>query len=148
MKSRGIFLLFLFIATTTVLATDIKWKGTTNGSRDPAKTAPKSQKYWDENNIERPDYAKTDAEIAAERGESSPSSKNWIGLIIICCGVAAAYHKSQSAGGSRLGSTSTGTSASPWTMPTGTETAEDRERARFARLARFEALAVQPEKND
>ena len=28
---------------------------------------PRSQKYWDENNIERPDYAKTDAELLKER---------------------------------------------------------------------------------
>ena len=34
-----------------------------------AHYAPRSQKYWDEHNIERPDYAKTDAEIMAERGE-------------------------------------------------------------------------------
>ena len=40
-----------------------------------AHYAPRSQKYWDENNIERPDYAKTDAEIMAERGERIGSSK-------------------------------------------------------------------------
>ena len=40
-----------------------------------AHYAPRSQKYWDEHNIERPDYAKTDAEIMAERGERIGSSK-------------------------------------------------------------------------
>eukprot|EP00985_Skeletonema_marinoi_P000321 scaffold115_cov169-Skeletonema_marinoi.AAC.2 len=40
-----------------------------------AHYAPRSQKYWDEHNIERPDYAKTDAEIMAERGEQIGSSK-------------------------------------------------------------------------
>lgn len=40
-----------------------------------AHYAPRSQKYWDENNIERPDYAKTDAEIMAERGERIGTSK-------------------------------------------------------------------------
>mmetsp|Transcript_31490 Transcript_31490/g.63517 ORF Transcript_31490/g.63517 Transcript_31490/m.63517 type:complete len:164 (+) Transcript_31490:123-614(+) len=40
-----------------------------------AHYAPRSQKYWDEHNIERPDYAKTDAEILAERGEQIGSSK-------------------------------------------------------------------------
>ena len=40
-----------------------------------AHYAPRSQKYWDENNIERPDYAKTDAEIMSERGERIESSK-------------------------------------------------------------------------
>ena len=29
--------------------------------------APRSQKYWDEHGIERPDYAKTDAVIAVKR---------------------------------------------------------------------------------
>ncbi|KAL7500044.1 hypothetical protein ACHAWT_009915 [Skeletonema menzelii] len=40
-----------------------------------AHYAPRSQKYWDEHNIERPDYAKTDAEIMAERGERIGSNK-------------------------------------------------------------------------
>jgi len=40
-----------------------------------AHYAPRSQKYWDEHNIERPDYAKTDAEIMAERGEKMGASK-------------------------------------------------------------------------
>lgn len=47
-----------------------------------AHYAPRSQKYWDEHNIERPDYAKTDAEIMAERGERIGSNKLLsIGLI-------------------------------------------------------------------
>ena len=44
----------------------------TPGKDDPknaAHTAPRSQKYWDDHGIERPDYAKTDAEIAQEKGE-------------------------------------------------------------------------------
>jgi len=40
-----------------------------------AHYAPRSQKYWDEHNIEHPDYAKTDAEIMAERGERIGTSK-------------------------------------------------------------------------
>lgn len=40
-----------------------------------AHYAPRSQKYWDEHNIERPDYAKTDAEIMAEKRERIGSSK-------------------------------------------------------------------------
>ena len=35
--------------------------------KETAATAPRSQKYWDENGIERPDYAKTDYELARER---------------------------------------------------------------------------------
>lgn len=59
-----------------VKAADVQWKGNENISPEhkAAHEAPRSQKYWDENNIKRPDYAKTDAEIAAdkrERGEGS-----------------------------------------------------------------------------
>jgi hypothetical protein len=55
-------------------ATSIKWtpaddsNGGSGGDGKPnAATAPKSQRYWDEHGIERPDYAKTDAEVARER---------------------------------------------------------------------------------
>jgi hypothetical protein len=58
-------------------ATEVKWTASTtaaldaNGQRlkETAATAPRSQKYWDEHNIERPDYAKTDAELAHEKNE-------------------------------------------------------------------------------
>jgi hypothetical protein len=60
-------------------ATEVKWTASTttaaaldaNGQRlkETAATAPRSQKYWDEHNIERPDYAKTDAELAHEKYE-------------------------------------------------------------------------------
>jgi hypothetical protein len=50
-------------------ATDITWHANVEdaGTNDPAKTAPKSQRYWDENNIEKPDYAYTDAEHRARK---------------------------------------------------------------------------------
>jgi hypothetical protein len=50
---------FLFLANTIdlALATNVKWTaGDTNGHA--AATAPRSQKYWNDHNIERPDYAK------------------------------------------------------------------------------------------
>lgn len=64
-----VFIFHVMMSSSNTHATNVKWTsanehGTVN---DPAKTAPKSQKYWDEHNIERPDYAKTDAEIMAER---------------------------------------------------------------------------------
>jgi len=46
-------------------STKIKWTG--NDSGPEASKVPRSQKYWDENNIQRPDYAKTDAELMQER---------------------------------------------------------------------------------
>lgn len=65
------FLLLLLVAFVlpSIQGTEIKW---TAGStkNDPAATAPRSQKYWDEHGIKRPDYAKTDAELAAERRQN------------------------------------------------------------------------------
>ena len=51
------------------------WNQNIQEKHKEAHYAPRSQKYWDEHNIERPDYAKTDAEIMAERGEKIGSSK-------------------------------------------------------------------------
>jgi hypothetical protein len=52
-----------------VQATKVTWTGNDNilPEQMAAHNAPRSQKYWDEHGIERPDYAKTDKEIAAER---------------------------------------------------------------------------------
>lgn len=47
--------------------TNVKWTANQDPNAPLAAKVPRSQKYWDDNNIERPDYAKTDAEIAAER---------------------------------------------------------------------------------
>ena len=71
----------------SVNATQVNWSG--NRNVDPkhkaAHDAPRSQKYWDENNIERPDYAKTDAEIAAERQQNGDRSSwyTWWGSFMI-----------------------------------------------------------------
>ena len=59
----------------TASATSIKWTPADDTKRDAnadsdkpnAATAPRSQRYWDEHGIERPEYAKTDAEVAQER---------------------------------------------------------------------------------
>ena len=62
-----LFLLLLISAHST--ATEIRWiPGDDPNDNDPAKTAPKSQKYWDEHNIPKPDYAKTDLEFAEDQG--------------------------------------------------------------------------------
>jgi hypothetical protein len=60
-----------------VYGTQIKFTTNENiqDNHKDAHYAPRSQKYWDENNIERPDYAKTDAEIMAEKGQHIGSSK-------------------------------------------------------------------------
>jgi len=58
-----------------VEATKVTWTGNDGvlPEHEDAHNAPRSQKYWDEHGIRRPDYAKTDAEIAAERRRGSSS---------------------------------------------------------------------------
>ena len=56
-------------SSSFVGATKVTWRGNEDVSPEhaDAHNAPRSQRYWDEHGITRPDYAKTDAEIAAER---------------------------------------------------------------------------------
>jgi hypothetical protein len=49
----------------SVICTKITWTG--NPDAPEASKVPRSQKYWDEHNVQRPDYAKTDSELAQER---------------------------------------------------------------------------------
>ncbi|GAX11410.1 hypothetical protein FisN_22Lh087 [Fistulifera solaris] len=114
---------FLF---ETVQGTEIKWKGTSQDG-DPAKTAPKSQRYWDQHNIARPDYAKTDAEIATERGDANYPA---IVILILIFVISAVYFFRMKHNGQRLGGTNG--ILSPFSQRM------DEERAREARLARFE----------
>lgn len=106
-------------------ATEVKWSAGDHDEKNAAHTAPKSQKYWDEHGIKRPDYAKTDAEIAQERGDSSGGGVlKWLLAIPIVC--AAGYHFYLRMGGHKLGGTS----------HLFRRTSE--EEARQARLAKFE----------
>ena len=138
-------------------ATSIKWTPadeTKNGDNKPnaAATAPKSQRYWDEHGIERPDYAKTDAEVARERAakykDGIKSATETLGgkLIVGVTIVALSYLYLVRAGkivafwdkGSfRLGGSSdqgrSGYASSFASSPTAS-----REEARNARLARFD----------
>ena len=63
--SNFIAILAVVFCVSNVSATSIKWTG--NSDKSEAATAPRSQRYWDEHNIERPDYAKTDAEVRSEQ---------------------------------------------------------------------------------
>jgi hypothetical protein len=58
----------LLIIVASAEATEITWhrNNDNHDNSDPAKSAPKSQKYWDEHNIQLPEYAKTDEEVWAE----------------------------------------------------------------------------------
>lgn len=87
--------------------TQVKWTaGNSKHKDDPAATAPRSQKYWDENNIKRPDYAKTDYELGVERGggianSASSFSPFWI-LLIVVAAAFVGYQKWQNQAGERL----------------------------------------------
>lgn len=50
-----------------VHGTRVEWIGNHDPNAPEASKVPRSQKYWDKHNIERPDYAKTDAEIMREK---------------------------------------------------------------------------------
>jgi hypothetical protein len=82
---------------TVCASTNIKWTPASDATRkdgkETAATAPRSRNYWIENNIEIPDYAKTDAELALERGEGgvgggvSPSTKMLLAFIVLSAAV-------------------------------------------------------------
>ena len=79
-----IFLIFLILLlSSSTSATNIKFTQNKDIAPDhiDAHTAPRSQKYWDEHNIKRPDYAKTDAELRAERGDES--NGRFLGIFVL-----------------------------------------------------------------
>jgi hypothetical protein len=117
-------LLLIVLSCSLIESTDIKWTPGQNDPSEAAQTAPKSQKYWDDHGIKRPDYAKTDAEIANERGGDDGSGK-W--LLLAPFLVAAGYLVHVRMGGHRLG----GSHALFFHRVS-------EEEARQARLARFE----------
>jgi hypothetical protein len=126
---------------------DIKWTPNQDGGT-ATNSAPKSQKYWDEHNIERPDYAKTDQEMAMEGGGTNGSSLFKI-LLIVGVGAAVAYfvvwpsiQHGGAGGGHTLGSSSQQQRSNNLFGAGSTTNSE--EAARQARLSRFE----QPKKSD
>ena len=119
-----LFLLLLLLSCPPVESTDITWTPGQNDPKDAAQTAPKSQKYWDDHGIKRPDYAKTDAEIAHERGGSS---EKWLLLLVPPFLAAGGYFIHVRMGGHRLGG-----SRSIFVHKV------SEEETRQARLARFE----------
>ena len=129
--------------------TEIKWQGNHDDTdHDPAKTAPRSQKYWDEHNIQRPDYGKTDAEAWAER-QNEQSSSWWmhpfVGFVIVSfvVGMMAGLvflQQMRSIKGERLGGGS-GSVIKPWSLDD--QALEDK--IRLARLERFQANAPKEE---
>jgi hypothetical protein len=94
-----------------------------------AQTAPKSQKYWDDHGIKRPDYAKTDAEIAHEQSGGGGGCIKWL-LLLSPFLVAAGYFVNIRMGG--LGGHRVGGSRALFFHRV------SEEEARQARLARFE----------
>ncbi len=165
--------LLLLDANGLAEATNIKWTPNSNPDAPEAATAPRSQKYWDENNIERPDYAKTDFEVMKEKlqkatgrtdggnaaVDGSDEKTNFVslGLIVVffivlwiailrigmgsglgVMGIGKRQGVNRLGGGhsASLGNrtTSNGTPFGRW----GGNTPGPEEKARMARLARFE----------
>ena len=129
----------LFISSTN--ATDIKWIPA-EGNNPDASQVPRrySQKYWDENNIKRPDYAKTDEEVhTIENGTGSNS--NHIGNIFLVLVVSLVIYKiiEWKKGGSRLGSGNTRTKSIFSLFGWNSKPQLSLEEERRLRLARFEA---------
>ncbi len=155
----------------TQATTQVKWTGNNDPNAPDAATAPRSQKYWDENNIERPDYAKTDAEIAAEKRsgkssssdgglnfEDSPTTSSrskifrmtigaifigsWIGIYQFGMGKKGTKLGSSLGSNSSSASTMQGKNLLNYAMKMKKEDHESlEEKARKARLARFEKKA-------
>jgi hypothetical protein len=67
-----------------VEATKVQWQGNDNVHHEAAHNAPRSQKYWDEHGIERPEYAMTDAEIIAKRRQQDGSGRRRRRLGLYC----------------------------------------------------------------
>lgn len=130
--------ILLSLLSIAAQATEIKW--TKGSSSSEAAEAPKSQRYWDEHGIERPDYAKTDAELAAERGESMHQPLRFYLFMAVLIGLGAfVYMRFVHLEGTRLGSNESN-SKFPLHFHESQEAAA--EKARKARLERFEASSA------
>merc|ERR1719375_2386456 len=66
---RWLCALFVLSCRCDTAVAGVKWTPNTNVREEDraAHDAPRSQRYWDKHGIERPEYAKTDAEAARER---------------------------------------------------------------------------------
>ena len=132
-------LLLLFVPV--VEATNVKWTAANENSNDPASTAPKSQKYWDEHNIQRPDYAKTDAEILLEGSEGRSVLLNLFLVLVVvgAIGYFIIWPRILHGPGQKLGS------SAPFPFfKSGSSTRSSREdAARQARLSRFDSQTPQ-----
>lgn len=147
---------FCVVSLRTCVGTEVKWQAATETAGDPshpAHTAPRSQQYWDKHGIERPDYAKNDAELAAENVDGKPWS--WASIFFLVSslvGIVAGLWVRQigqplQASGTRLGSEqqqlqSATENMMTWLLGSSQGTNSDvigpDEKARRARLAHFE----------
>eukprot|EP00814_Leptocylindrus_danicus_P018013 CAMPEP_0116043494 /NCGR_PEP_ID=MMETSP0321-20121206/26402_1 /TAXON_ID=163516 /ORGANISM="Leptocylindrus danicus var. danicus, Strain B650" /LENGTH=156 /DNA_ID=CAMNT_0003524339 /DNA_START=121 /DNA_END=588 /DNA_ORIENTATION=+ len=149
---KAIFALIIFASSCAIscYATNVKWTPNQDDKfKDTdAANAPRSQKYWDEHNIERPDYALSDDEYAEKYGKTTMKSLffktagalKWVILIAFAVKLGFPWiqrqytdllgFKSASIGG-RLGGNKIDVVST--------------EDTRRARLARFEAAAASEE---
>jgi hypothetical protein len=104
----SLFMLQFLLQVPYAGATNIKWTAATYSNPDgkeTAATAPRSLKYWTENNIEQPDYAKTDYEIGMEKGGGSSNALSFLfGLALMgAVGYFVVWPRIQHGPGTRLG---------------------------------------------
>lgn len=143
-----VLLLTISICLSTLIqpsiATNVKWTGNTDPNAPEAAKVPRSQKYWDENNIERPDYAKTDAEILQEKlvKLNSETDKKTVVLMIVAFLLLWGFIVFKYVLGGKLGGQKLGSSGA--SSGIGTQMSLE-EKARQARLARFEAMKIDKE---
>ena len=136
-RLASILLVFVSFRHALVDSSSVKWQAgkdqtsTERSGKLNAATAPRSQKYWDEHAIERPEYGKTDAEVAGERISSvkaSPVAKVFLGMAISAALLSYSMRS--------------GMIIAPWNKGShrlgGSRQATRQEDARAARLARFE----------
>ena len=144
--------MMLLLPHRVAAETQVRWISAATNDDGAAQTAPKSQRYWDKHNIERPDYAKTDAEVATERmnrmavllGSTVSCWKLGMKHILLFLGAAIAVvfllvrwrtgHRWSSGGG--------GGAFSLWHSSSIQKTEEETRRARLARFDQGENNAV------
>jgi hypothetical protein len=137
----------LLLLSSAVSATNIKF---TPGSDTSSKahTAPRSQKYWNDNNIERPDYGKTDAEVFMESWsgqqvarigsyfEGVPASVWYFTIMALAMGVVYYRHTRATSSSASVGSVESPIPANESAYDKAIREMRERE-TRAARLARF-----------
>jgi len=96
-QGQGLCALVVLACRCDTAAAGVKWTPNTNVRDEDraAHEAPRSQRYWDKHDIQRPEYAKTDAEVARERrerGETAGLLGGDLMIFVLLCAIATAVY--------------------------------------------------------